>query len=103
MDMRRPSPPRARILVAMTFRLTAHPTFYASLDALEDCDETAVIAETMILRVMDAPLRAEPVGRTKVRAMRGTAPGRPALRLFYTAEEDMVTLLGLEEDRTLYE
>lgn len=82
----------------MQFHLSAEPSFYESLDHLEDSDAVAAIAETMILRVMQGPLRAKKVGRTRVRVIRAGASRQPALRLFYTAEEGVITLLRLEED-----
>lgn len=84
----------------MDWHLTADPGFYASLDALDDTAETAAVAEKLIVRIMASPHRAEPIGRTRVRAMRTSdRAGRfPALVLFYTAEDGVVTLLRLERD-----
>lgn len=84
----------------MDWRLTADEGFYASVDELDDTDETAAIAEMLILRIASSPHRTEPIGDTIVRAVRGGGSGSrfPALRLFYTAEDGVVTLLRVERD-----
>jgi len=84
----------------MHWRLTADPGFFTSLDQIEDTDETAALTEKLILRIKASPLRAEPIGHTKVRGVRGGTPGTrfPTLVLFYTAEEGVIRLLRLERD-----
>jgi hypothetical protein len=84
----------------MHWRLTADPVFLTSLDQLEDTDETAALTEKLILRIKASPLRAEPIGHTTVRGVRGGTPRTrfPTLVLFYTAEEGVIRLLRLERD-----
>lgn len=79
------------------WRLVTDPALLESAESLAGRD--VALAEKMILRILAAPYRAETIGSTKVRAIRAvmTGTGR-ALRLFYTADDGVVTLLRLEGD-----
>jgi hypothetical protein len=84
----------------MQWRLTVDDGFFPSAEELDDSSQTAALARMLIMRVMAVPCVAAPVGHTRVRGIRGGGRGTPfpGIRLFYMAEDGVVTLLRIERD-----
>jgi hypothetical protein len=85
----------------MDSQLTAIETFYTSLPDFDDDDGAAAVLQKLITRVMSDPYRAETIGDSTFRVVRGGTPGSdyPPLRLFYTVTDDgVITLHWLESD-----
>jgi hypothetical protein len=75
-------------------RLTDHPSFHESLDALPDGPETAAAVIDLMMRAWQMPDAAPVIEGTTLRVISGDGAGTfPGLRLFYSVDESGVVSL----------
>jgi hypothetical protein len=76
--------------------ITIHE-FHDSLAALDDTPEIAAVVSALVLRATRQPEHAPMLPGTKIRSIRSRTYGNyPALRLFYSLEDDAVRILHVE-------